>query len=578
MRPFTRRTTVPRPRLLAALAALLLVAGCSLLARPQLSVSPSTLAFDADTTRRTLTISNVGTSGSTLSFELSSPSTRLSFSPVTGSVTGGASRSVTVDADVSDLAGSIFSLIHVATNAGSFDVGVTLSPQGGDQLCFLGTSGAAGSALDVASVPAGLAPGAPIPGQVLVTYHGDGWRAGLTPLTATARGALADDVASAVGATVARLGAGSVPDLMIVAAGAEDAAIDRLRADPRVRAAAPNVAVARAYVPDDPYYTVQWNLSLFGLEEAWELQSGSGTDVVIAVIDDGVNVDHVDLVGRTLPGYDFFCEDADVQSVSSHGSHVAGIAAAHGDNEEAIAGVAFGPDVYVRPAKVFPDEPDVNGSVQHILTAMAWATGLLADPALPAVTTPADVINLSLGFGKSIAPSLQQMFEDLLDDLEQAGTLVVAAAGNFGHTASGGTGVEYPARLDRVLAVGSVDSSYSRSSFSDYGEGLDLMAPGGTGPANPTCSLVLSLGASGDDLVCMAGTSMATPFVAGTAALLIASDPATFRYEPETIRDHLVNAAWLPVPGTAPDPEYGHGIVCPDAVLGAPTTCGAVLE
>lgn len=572
MRPLTRPVRVLRPRLLAALAALLLVAGCSLLARPQLSVTPSTLAFDGDTGSRTLTVRNVGTAGSTLSFELSSPSSRLSFSPATGSVTGGASRSVEVHADVGDLAGSTFTLIHVATNAGTFDVGVSLSPHGSSQLCFLGASGADAGAVGVASAPAGPPAGAPIPGQLLVTYHADGWRSGLAPLTATARRALADDVANTAGATVARLGAGSVPDVMVVAAGDEDAAIALLRADPRVRAAAPNVAVARSYVPDDPFYPVQWNLSLFGLEEAWELQTGSGPEVVIAVIDDGVNVGHVDLVGRTLPGYDFFCEDTDVQSVSPHGSHVAGIAAARGDNGAAIAGVAFGPAVSVRPAKVFPDDPDVNGSVQHILTAMAWAAGLLGDPALPAVTTPADVINLSLGFGKSISPSLAQIFEDLLDDVEAAGTLVVAAAGNAGS----GSGVDYPARFDRVLAVGSVDHTNARSSFSDHGEGLDLMAPGGTGPANPTCNLVLSLGADANELVCMAGTSMAAPFVAGTAALLIASDPDTFRSEPETIREHLVDTAWLPPGGTAL--EHGHGIVCPDAVLEASTTCGAVLE
>jgi serine protease len=149
------------------------------------------------------------------------------------------------------------------------------------------------------------------------------------------------------------------------------------------------------------------------------------------------------------------------------------------------------------------------------------------------------------------------------------GAVVVAAAGNAGYHAA-----SYPARVDAVIGVGSVDYRGLRSGFSNYGYGLDLMAPGGYAPVGVGCYAVVSLYRNGDTpgYACAAGTSMAAPYVAGVAALLIAQSPASYAGNPTAVAARLASTA-LFAPGMLAN-LYGAGIVCPDAALGASAQCG----
>ena len=408
--------------------------------------------------------------------------------------------------------------------------------------------------------------------EALVRYDAAVVRAAALPLAA--RRALTDRALAASGARLLRPGGLTEHDLVWVR---DDAALEALRRTPGVSHAVPNVPVHRLALPDDPRITDQWWALRFGAVQGWSVTTGSDTTpgadrVVVAILDDSLNTDHVDLRTTLVPGCDVFDFDDDVRfNAVDHGSHVAGIAAATGDNGAGIAGIAYGPQVRVLPVKLFPDDAIGSGTLDSVTRALLWSAGhdLYG---LATNAHPADVINMSFGFGTNpgsfVTAFLQALVDDLSDGDGPTAPVLVAAAGNTGVS----TGVEYPARLDGVIAVGSVDHSYARSAFSNHGLGLDLVAAGGFGPAGDVCSGngLLSLAGRTDTLACLAGTSMATPVVTGTVALLLLHDP-TLRNDPSAVRDRLVATAHRP-PGWNVS-EYGAGVVCLDAVLGAGSTC-----
>src|SRR5690606_11766497 len=141
-----------------------------------------------------------------------------------------------------------------------------------------------------------------------------------------------------------------------------EVAIKRLLDDPRVLYAQRNYYLELQGVPNDPYLAdLQWNLTHFGLPEAWEVYDAVPTpgDVVLAVLDSGVFASHPDLAPKLLPGWDFHGRDSNTEpgvpddhNDAAHGTHVAGIAAAVGGDGIGVAGVAFGPEFKVVPVKV----------------------------------------------------------------------------------------------------------------------------------------------------------------------------------------------------------------------------------
>ena len=287
-------------------------------------------------------------------------------------------------------------------------------------------------------------------------------------------------------------------------------------------------------VTPDPGRAQQWGLDALGTTAAWTLTRGAG--VIVAVVDTGV-APAPDLAGRLLAGWNVITRSDASADDNGHGTHVAGTIAEVEGNGLAEAGVA--PEASILPVKVLA--ADGTGSDVDVAAGIVWA----ADHA-------ARIVNLSLGGSDS-----STVLSDAVAYARGRGVLIVAAAGNDG----GAVGV--PARLAGVLAVGAVDSARVRAPFSAGGRALDLVAPG-VGIVQQTLD-----GAGGYADRSLSGTSMASPHVAGVAALVLASGRATTA----TGVARLLARTALDLGVAGKDAAYGSGLVRADAALGvAPDT------
>ena len=430
--------------------------------------------------------------------------------------------------------------------------------------------------LTAAATPTGASEPAYVPGQLLVRYE-DGGAGSLQSLTARSRA-----VAREYGLRTLEP-ASQHADLVALPAGQSvEEALKALRADPRVAYAEPNYYLYAQATPNDIFLGEQWNLLDFGLPQAWAIETGQ-SGVTVAVLDSGVDLSHEDLRGKLVQGCDFYNKDNDANPGlpkttldQTHGTHVAGIAAATGDNGAGVAGVAYA-GVKILPVKVFDDAGRVATS-DVVAKAIRWAAGLSVS-GVARNPNPARVINLSLG-GSSRDPNTGEqgtirILDDAIRDARRAGSLVVVASGNDSSPGGAkGNEIYAPANAPDALAVGSVDSDYRRSTFSMYstsGPSVDLMAPGGLGPSE--CGLVVSTVAAesgGGNYGCQAGTSMAAPFVAGVAALLWSQNPdwSADQVEAQLLASTLSDASFMS------QSEYGAGVLCADRALGAATLCG----
>jgi subtilisin family serine protease len=279
----------------------------------------------------------------------------------------------------------------------------------------------------------------------------------------------------------------------------------------------------------DPGRAQQWGLDALGVAAAWTVTRGA--DVIVAVVDTGVAA-APDLEGRLLAGWNVIDGSADAADDNGHGTHVAGTIAEVEGNGVAEAGVA--PEASILPVKVL--DAQGTGSDADVAAGIVWA----ADHG-------ARVVNLSLGGDEA-----STVLADAVVYARGRGVLIIAAAGNDG----GAVGV--PARLSGVLAVGAVDSALVRAPFSAGGRTLDLVAPG-VGIVQQTLD-----GGGGFGDRSLSGTSMATPHVAGVAALVLAAGGAT---TPTGLARVLARTALdLGVPGK--DAAYGAGLVRADVALG----------
>jgi subtilisin family serine protease len=231
-----------------------------------------------------------------------------------------------------------------------------------------------------------------------------------------------------------------------------------------------------------------WNLDQVNVPEVWSL-GYTGSDVVVSVIDTGIDLDHPEFTGRIVPGYDFVDDDSVPEDGNSHGTHVAGVIAA-ADNFLGVSGVA--PDAKIMPVRVLNDNG--SGSISNVISGIRWS----AD-------NGADVINLSLGGG-----GYSQAMADTLQYASNRGSTVVMAAGN-----EWANSPSYPAAhaSENGIAVGAVDSNQNMPTFSNRAglEVLDYV----TAPGVDIYSTVI-----GGQYSFMSGTSMASPHVAGLAALI----------------------------------------------------------
>ncbi len=319
-------------------------------------------------------------------------------------------------------------------------------------------------------------------------------------------------------ATAHRAIAGTGRDLLFVPAASLDAALARVRSLPGVVGVEEDAVMHLDLTPSDTYFLTdpwgtggQWDMRITATNAAWDLQRGSA-GVTVAVVDTGADYAHPDLAPALLPGRNLVSAPsagcaggATAQDDNGHGTHVTGTIAAAGDNGRGIAGMAFG--VRVLPLKV----SDCKG------------VGYVSDTAT-GITTASDagarVINLSLG---SDSPS--STLQAAVDRATGRGALVVAAAGNCGVTTTRcptANILSYPAAYPNVLAVGATDKNDQPANFSTAGVNVAVSAPGVAILSTYPTTLPSTL----PGYALFSGTSMATPHVAGLAALLVSSVPS----------------------------------------------------
>ncbi|HEU0013486.1 MAG TPA: S8 family serine peptidase [Longimicrobium sp.] len=338
---------------------------------------------------------------------------------------------------------------------------------------------------------------------------------------------------------------------------------------------------------DEAYVAQQWHYELLDLPRAWGMQVGNRT-ALIAVVDDGIRFDHPDIAANlTSDGYDFassfvvpFCGggtvdltgdgggyDADptipksyevnaagtcVQesAAGAHGLHVAGTIGAMGNNAIGSTGINW--NVRIRPVRVLNGLGD--GTYFDIAQGILYAAGLPASNGQGGTVqapSAAQIINLSLG-----GPTDEPVLRSAVQAAAAAGSLIVAAAGNDGTSTVG-----YPAAYPEVLAVSAVGPDGVLASYSTFGTAVDIAAPGGDfdlgNESHGVLSLAWDFSENSPALSFAFGTSMASPHVAGVAALLLAQQPGMTAAQ---LRARLLDwAVDQGAPGN--DIQYGAGVV-----------------
>ena len=342
---------------------------------------------------------------------------------------------------------------------------------------------------------------------------------------------------------------------------------EKYQKDPHVRFAEPDVAASVTFTPNDEYFGRQWNFhntssnnSDINLPEAWEYDAsapnyGGDPSVVVAIIDTGVAYEDYgnflkapDLADTAFTaGYDFANEDSHPNDDNAHGTHVAGTIAQSTNNINGTAGIAF--KTTIMPIKVLGS--DGSGHMSNVARGIAFA-----------MNNGADVISMSLEGPQT------EVLTEAVENAAVAGVIMVAATGN-----SGLASISYPAAYEEVIAVGATRYDATLTAYSNYGNAVDLVAPGGDlgvdqnadGFADGILQQTFAQDnpATGENeadfrtfsYYYFQGTSMAAPHVSGAAAWLLANQVVA-----ANVKDLLTQTA-RDLGDSGFDTRYGYGLL-----------------
>lgn len=286
--------------------------------------------------------------------------------------------------------------------------------------------------------------------------------------------------------------------------------------------AEPHYLLLPNMVPNDTFYPdYQWNMPIIDMEKAWEISKGKES-IKVAVIDTGVQLDHPEFQGKILKGYNVLNGSNNADDDNGHGTHVAGIIAAHINNNEGIAGMtANNPIIPIKGIGA-----DGSGSSFDIAKGIKWATD-----------HGAKVINLSVG---NYNPS--EVLHDAIKYAYEKDVVMIAATGNDNTSQP-----SYPAAYPEVIGVSAIDGNKKRATFSNYGQSLDVVAPGVDIP-----STYMNY-----EYAQLSGTSMACPHVTGLATLIRSVNPSLKNHQVMKIIKQSSDD--LGSPGR--DDYYGYGLI-----------------
>jgi thermitase len=365
-----------------------------------------------------------------------------------------------------------------------------------------------------------------VPGQVVVKFKdgvtGEQITNRLKPLNASIK-----DTIDGVNATVI-----NVPP------GQEKAVLKELSNDPLVKYAEPDYVYYLQFTPNDPQFGQQWDLHNTGqtvdgkqgavdadirAEQAWDVTKGAG--IKVAVLDSGIDLTHPEFSGKIVASQAF--ASSSIIDIIGHGTHVAGIISATGNNGQGITGVC--PECQLLIGKLTTD--DTSGIVP---------SSVIAPSIIWAADNGAKVINMSLS-----GPDFSQTVQDAIDQAWSKNAVLVAAAGN-----NSSANKSYPGAYDHVIAVANTKSDDTISATSNFGSWVAVAAPGdtifSTLPTTPNMKGATNYGFS-------SGTSMATPVVSGIAALIWSTK---FGTNNAAVVERLISTADK-IPGTGSQWTYG---------------------
>ncbi|WP_027408454.1 S8 family peptidase [Anoxybacteroides tepidamans] len=286
--------------------------------------------------------------------------------------------------------------------------------------------------------------------------------------------------------------------------------------------AEPNYIYLQNEVPNDSLYlTYQWNLPAIQTEEGWRFSRGN-KHVTIAVVDSGVDLNHPDLVHRLVPGYNAIEDHGLPQDDNGHGTHVAGIIASEANNRQGVAGITW----FNRIMPIKALNSDGHGSSFDVAKGIIWA-----------VDHGARVINLSLG---NYQPS--ELLEEAVRYAYDRDVVLIAASGND-HSAQ----PSFPAAYPEVLSVGAVNPDGSQAEYSNYGDYLDVVAPG----TNIASTFIHNQYAA------LSGTSMAAPHVTALAGLIRSLNPQLTNKQVI----HIIRKSTIDLGPPGKDALFGNGLI-----------------